>query len=379
MAFYPSQGTCQEINLTANIQLDYPYSANTNNVTVTDVIDVSATALNLNIFLPDATLTSNGFSITFNNVGSNTFNIVLNDRLTTLTTIAQGAVVAIYLYDNSTINGSWRIIPFGGGTNAISALTLTSSDNSIIVTNGVITPPGGTIGVELPTIISSIQSLTNYVPGIVVVNLNNPLSWGVVALNSGSNITINNPDGSTGDPVIDLNDTITLTQITAGNIVINNDLITNTDSGGVLSITSNGTNSVLNLNSVLVDTQGDISGVNNLTIDGIFKSPNTAKAWCRFSNTSGSLATLASYGISGITYNSTNYQYTINFTTPMGNVNYGVFITCANNNSTPPLQTRLGYDVIRQTTSVTIVLTDSSGEILPDIPEGVSVMIFSLN
>jgi len=379
MAFYPSQGTCQEINLTANIQLDYPYSANTNNVTVTDVIDVSATALNLNIFLPDATLTSNGFSITFNNVGSNTFNIVLNDRLTTLTTIAQGAVVAIYLYDNSTINGSWRIIPFGGGTNAISALTLTSSDNSIIVTNGVITPPGGTIGVELPTIISSIQSLTNYVPGIVVVNLNNPLSWGVVALNSGSNITINNPDGSTGDPVIDLNDTITLTQITAGNIVINNDLITNTDSGGVLSITSNGTNSVLNLNSVLVDGEGNISSVNNLTIDGIFKSPNTAKAWCRFSNTSGSLATLASYGISGITYNSTNYQYTINFTTPMGNVNYGVFITCANNNSTPPLQTRLGYDVIRQTTSVTIVLTDSSGEILPDIPEGVSVMIFSLN
>lgn len=379
MAFYPSQGTCQEINLTANIQLDYPYSANTNNVTVTDVIDVSATALNLNIFLPDATLTSNGFSITFNNVGSNTFNIVLNDRVTTLTTIAQGAVVAIYLYDNSTINGSWRIIPFGGGTNAISALTLTSSDNSIIVTNGVITPPGGTIGVELPTIISSIQSLTNYVPGIVVVNPNNPLSWGVVALNSGSNITINNPDGSTGDPVIDLNDTITLTQITAGNIVINNDLITNTDSGGVLSITSNGTNSVLNLNSVLVDTQGDISGVNNLTIDGTFKSPNTAKAWCRFSNTSGSLATLASYGISGITYNSTNYQYTINFTAPMGNVNYGVFITCANNNSTPPLQTRLGYDVIRQTTSVTIVLTDSSGEILPDIPEGVSVMIFSLS
>jgi hypothetical protein len=88
---------------------------------------------------------------------------------------------------------------------------------------------------------------------------------------------------------------------------------------------------------------------------------------------------LASYGILGVTYNSSNYQYTINFTTPMGNVNYGVFITCANNNSTPPLQTRLGYDVIRQTTSVTIVLTDSSGEILPDIPEGVSVMIFSLN
>ena len=379
MAFYPPSGTAQELTLTINVQLDYPYSADVNNITVTDVIDVSATTPNLNIFLPDATLTGNGFSITFNNVGSNVFNIVLNDGITTLTTIAQGAVLAIYLYDNSTINGSWRIIPFGGGTNAISTLNLTSSDNSITVTNGLITPPGGTIDVELPTIISSIQSLANYVPGIVVVNPNNLLSWGVVALNNGSNITINNSDGSTGDPVIDLNDTITLTQITVGNVVINNNLITTTDSGGVLSITSNGANSTLNLNSVLIDTQGDVSGINNLTVDGVFKSPSTAKAWCRFSNTSGSLATLASYGILGVAYNSINYQYTINFTTPMGNVNYGVFITCANNNSTPPLQTRLGYDVIRQTTSVTIVLTDSSGEILPDIPEGVSVMIFSLN
>jgi hypothetical protein len=379
MAFYPPSGTAQELTLTANVQLDYPYSADTNNVTVTDVIDVSATAPNLNIFLPDATLTGNGFAITFNNVGENAFNVVLNDKITVLTDIAQGVIKTIYLYDNSTVNGSWRIIPFGGGTNAISTLNLTSSDNSITVTNGAITPPGGTINAILPTIISSIQSLTNYVPGIVVVNPNNPLSWGAVSLTNGSNITITNVDGSTGNPTIGLSNNISVTQITAGKIVINNDLITNTDSSGVLNITSNGTDSTLNLNSVLVDTQGDVSGINNLTVDGIFKSPSTAKAWCRFSNTSGSLATLALYGISGITYNSSNYQYTINFTTPMDNVNYGVFITCANNNSTPPLQTRLGYDVVRQTASVTIVLTDGSGEILQDIPEGVSVMIFSLN
>ena len=85
-------------------------------------------------------------------------------------------------------------------------------------------------------------------------------------------------------------------------LIINNNLITTTDSGGVLSITSNGTNSTLNLNSVLIDAQGDVSGINNLTVDGVFKSPSTAKAWCRFSNTSGSLAMLASYGILGVTY-----------------------------------------------------------------------------
>jgi hypothetical protein len=379
MAFYPPSGTCQEIILTTNIQLDYPYSADVSNVTVTDVIDVSATTINLNIFLPDATLTGNGFSITFNNVGLNTFNIVLNDKTTVLTSIAQGTIKTIYLYNNSIINGSWRIIPFGGGVNAISTLNLTSSDNSITVTNGAITPPGGTIGVKLPTIVSSIQSLANYVPGIVVINPANPLSWNVVSLTNGTNITISNADGSTGNPVIGLNNNISVTQITAGNIIINNDLITNTNSGGVLTINSNGTNSALSLNSITVDAEGNVSGVNNLTIDGIFKSPNTAKAWCRFTNTSGSVAPLSLYGISGVTYNSTNHQYTITFITPMSSVDYGVFINCANNNSTPPLQTRLGYDVIRQITSVTIVLTDGSGEILPDIPEGVSIMIFSLN
>lgn len=63
----------------------------------------------------------------------------------------------------------------------------------------------------------------------------------------------------------------------------------------------------------------------------------------------------------------------------MGNTNYGVFISCANNNSTPPLPPRIGYDVVKQLNSVTIVLTDSAGEMLADIPEGVSVMIFSVN
>lgn len=67
----------------------------------------------------------------------------------------------------------------------------------------------------------------------------------------------------------------------------------------------------------------------------------------------------------------------ITFTRPMGNLNYRVFIGCANNNSTPPLAPRIGYDIVRQLNSVTIVLTDSSGEMLSDIPEGVSVMIFS--
>lgn len=378
MAFYPPQGSCQELTLTVNVQLDYPYSANTSNVTVTDMIDVSAIIPNLNIFLPNSTLTGPGFSVTFNNVGTNSFNVILNDRITVLTAVAQGDVLTIYLYNNSTVNGSWRIIPFGSGVNAISTLNLASSDGSVIVTNGTISPPGGNINIGLPVIVSKTQTLTGTGPGIVTMNPSNSSPWGVTTLNNGSNITITNPDASTGSPNISLNDNVSILQLTAGNIIIENNLITNTDTNAILNIISNGTASHLNLNSVLIDVSGNVT-LNNLTTEGTFNSLNTAKAWCRFSNTSGLIAVSAVYSVSGVTYNTTNHQYTINFTTPMGNVNYSVFISCATNNSTSPLLTRIGYDVVRQLGSVTIVLTDASGEILPDIPEGVSVMIFSLN
>ena len=180
MAFYPPSGTCQELILTTNIQLDYPYSSNVNNIIVTDMIDVSATVINLNVFLPDSTLTSPGFSITFNNVGLNAFNVVLNDTVTTLLTINAGQIITIYLYGNSNPNGLWRIIPFGGGVNAISNLDITSDDASIVVSNGQITPPGGIVDISLPTIVSTIQALGNYIPGLVVINQSNGLPWGVV-------------------------------------------------------------------------------------------------------------------------------------------------------------------------------------------------------
>ena len=376
MAFFPSIDSCVKITLTTNIQLDYPYSANTANVTVADMMEVSASVGNLNIFLPDSTQTTPGFSITFNNIGANSFNIVLNDQETLLTSIAVGKVITIYLDDTTTTNGSWRIIPFGGGVNGISELTLTSSDNSITVTGSPVSPPSGTLDIKLPGLISAISELANGLPGILALNPETN-SWSLISLVNGSNIVITNPSGVGGNPTISLGTVIVVNQITAGNIIINNDLITNTDSGGVLSIVSNGTNSALNLNSVLVDTEGNITGINNLTIEGIFKSVNTAKAWCRFSNTSGTIAVSSSCNVSGVTYNNSNSQYVITFTSPMGNLNYGVFISCANNNSTPPLAPRIGYDIVRQLNSVTIILTDSSGEMLPDIPEGVSVMIFS--
>ena len=379
MAFYPPQASCQVLTLTVNVQLDYPYSANTNNLTVTDMIDVSATSPNLNIFLPNSTLTSPGFSVTFNNVGTNSFDVVLNDGVTLLTTVDQGDVITVYLYSNPNANGNWRVIPFGSGVNAISTLGIASSDTSIIVTNGEITPPGGTIDVKLPLLISKTQTLTSTGPGIVTMNPSETSPWGVTTLSNGSNITISNANASTGSPTISLNENVSIVQLTAGNIIIENNLITNTntDPNAILNITSNGTASHLNLNSVSIDVSGNVT-LNNLTTEGTFESPNVPKAWCRFSNTSGTISTQSTFNVSSVALNTSNKQYTVVFTTPMENNDYTVFISCSNNHSISPLQTRIGYDISKNTNSVVIVLADGAGEMLSDIHEGVSVMIMSI-
>lgn len=380
MAFYPPSGRAQQLVMTANVQLDYPYSTNTSNTTVTDIIDISATGINLKVILPNSQLTDPGFSIAFNNVGINAINIVLNDGITVLYSIAPSQAISIYLYANNTINGNWRIVEVGGGVSAISSLTIESTDTSINVANGTVTSPGGTVDITLPSIISTITELNTVIPGVVVISPGEILPWYITYIVGSTNINITNPDGANfGDPiVINLDDSVTLDELQAGNVIVNNNLITNVDANSVLNITSNGISSVLNLNSVLISPDGNISGVNGLVIENTFTSPNVSKAWCRFTNTSGTIATTSLYNVSAVTYNATNGQYTISFTSNMGTAEYGVFISCANNNSTPFLQTRMGYDIVKQLDSVIIVLTDSSGEMLADIPEGVSVMVYSL-
>lgn len=381
MAYYPPNGDYSLLTLTANVQLDYPYSANTSNTTITDIMDVTTTIADLDIILPDATQSGPGLSIAFNNVGLVNITIMLYDGVTELTTLTAGQAITIYLYDSTTTNGSWRVLAFAGGTSGINNLVVDSPDNSITVTNGEITNPGGTVGLELPSIVGNITTLGNYTAGIVLLNNDNPNPWSIGVIAGDSNITIANGDGSDGGSiVVKLDSTITLDQITSGNISISNNTISNTDINGTLNINSYGSgigDSSININGVLISDNQNVSNINNLSLSGSFNAENVAKAWCRFANSSGTVVLISAVNVSSVTYDSDKYQYVINFTTALGNNDYVVWVGCSNVNSTPPLQTRVGYDIIRTTTSVTIVLTDSSGEMLDNIPEGVSVVIYS--
>lgn len=379
MAYYPPNGSAKELIMDTDIQLDYPYSANTNNFTVADIIEVTAAEDNLKIILPNATESGPGFTITFNNVGVDAVNIVLFDGTTALTTLAAGDIKTVYISDSLTSNGIWRVLGPAGGSNGINNLVIDSTNNSINVAGSPVTNPGGTVDLTLPPIIANITELSSFVAGIVLINptANTPWSIGIIA--GDSNITVDNGDGAdSGAPiVVKLDNNIALGEVTAGNIVINNNTISNTDVDGVVNINSNGTNSNIGLNGVQIDKNRNITNINNISIAGTFTASGIAKAWCRFTNTTGTIVMTASENVSGVTLDTNNSQYTITFTTPLSTTEYAVGITCANNNSTSPLQTRIGYDIIRTVNHVVIVLADVSGEMLADLPEGVSVTIYS--
>lgn len=379
MAYYPPNGTYAEIDMSTDVYLDYPYSADTSKTTIQDLMGVNASVAALSLILPDTTETGPGFSIAFSNIGLNAVSIKLNDGTTQLVNLAVGASLAITLSDNTTANGVWLILPLGNGVPGITTFTVNSPNDSINITNGTITNPGGTVSIDVSTLINKLNVLSTSAAGIVVYNDQETDPWYITLLAGGSNLNVTNGDGAiAGNPIaINLDNNIEVDSVTSGNVNITNNQITNVAENADLIIDTTGVSAIV-LNGVRIDNNGNITNITSLNATTSFIAPNITRAWCRFTNTSGTLVLTSSYNVSSISYDSLTYQYTINFTNPMGASEYGVFISCANNNSTPPLQTRVGYDVVRTDEYVNIVLADLSGEMLADFPEGVSVMIYSL-
>jgi|SRR5271154_3407692 len=367
-----AQSSYQLINLTSDIVLTWPFSF-VGPPTVADINDVSPNQNGWTIAMPDATLAPVGQNVVFNNVSAFSFQIIANDLITVIATIASGEVVTLYLYDNTTVpasNGLWRVIPYGNGTNAITALTAQSTDSSITITNGAITPPGGVINFQLPASLTNLNTTITKIGFAVITGLS-PLTWTTVDFLSDSNISITNPDGTTGDPVFSLASTIgPLTSLMVGNFTISGEVITNDTVNGNIQIVTNGTGQV-QINGVNIDTSGNITGINNFV---------TPKAFCMFTDTIvGNSNDIVIYDQQNVaTVTGSAGAYTITFLSSMISSTYGVIITLGSTGGDFPFISN-GYFISssRSVDSVSIVITDASGELVLSTPNGVTVMILS--
>ena len=377
MAFLPSNSTYQKIELTADIVMYWPFYTPSGDITIADIMDVEANQAGWTITLPDASLSETGRNFIFSNISQYEFQVVLQDRMTELATIAAGEVKFINLTDNTTTNGTWSVIPFGGGQAAITAVTASSSDNSVNITNGSLIPPGGVIDFTLP------QSLSNFndieAVGFPVIRSVEPMTFGTVDLVAGENITISNPDGISGEPVINLNNVVTgLSSLEVGDVTISGSIITSNIAGGNIDMVTNGTGN-LNFNGVTIDANNNIANVNDLTVNGKFSNPYLPAAWCVFTDTvtgsSNAIVNQASENITSIT--GSNGRYVLTFTNAMSSINYGVIITLGSNGSTLPPPVYHAFFTVRETTSATIAILDASGEFVQSFPDGVTVVVMN--
>jgi hypothetical protein len=120
---YPSDISYRSISLTANVTLNWPTEASAAGDFTARIIDVTESAGGFAITLPPADEAGNGETILFNNTGSFSF-IVRDSAGTQILNAVAGSVWQVYLSNNSTAAGVWKVLQYGASISAANASSL---------------------------------------------------------------------------------------------------------------------------------------------------------------------------------------------------------------------------------------------------------------
>lgn len=132
-AVAPALPTYLALSISANVILGWPLESNITAPAAAEIIDVTATAPGLTIQLSDARQVGTGYCALFNNVGANSFTL-LDAQGNTLMAPAPGQAWQLYISDNSTLQGAWRVFQYGASVSTANAATLAGSGLKAIST-----------------------------------------------------------------------------------------------------------------------------------------------------------------------------------------------------------------------------------------------------
>ncbi len=342
-----------------------------------DINDVSPTREGLVVMLPLASDANPGAGFLLNNISA--FDLSLIDvTLEERAVLKSGDVLFFYLIDTSDAAGKWRVIPWGGGVNAVTALTVQSTDHSLRITGGKIMPPGGVIDFQLPSSLSNLTLVK--VAGLVIANVDDDsLTFQTGTLQAGANIILENPDGGEGNPLIALSSTLSqLVSLETQGLHMEGSTLTALENDltlGNLHLQSSGNKGVITLNSVTLDQQGNVGGIKDLSLTGRLLNPFIPKAWCCFVDTgqkTNNIILQDSAGVASVT--GSQGHYVITFTQALSNGNYAFALNIQK--SSPSHFVREVFMQSRNSASCIVITIDAQGNLIPAL-DGVSVVIFS--
>lgn len=366
----------QHLFFAENLTLSWanPY---TGGAVVMDMNDLSPTKEGLMMMLPFAHDVSPGTGFILNNVSAFAVSVI-DVTLREIAALQGGDVLYFYLIDTSDAAGEWRVIPWGGGVNALTALTAQSSDASVLITDGKVSPPGGVIDFQLPSCLSNLTLVK--VGGLVIAKVDDhSLTFQTGTLQAGANIILENPDGLTGNPLIGLSSTLSqLVSLETQGLHIEGSTLTALENDltlGNLHLQSSGNKGVIALNPVTVDRQGNMAGIKDLSLTGRLLNSFIPKAWCCFVDNgqkTNNIILQDSAGVASVT--GSQGSYVITFAQALPNGNYGFALNIQKSSASNFvrevfMQSRSGAFCI-------VYTTDAQGNLIPAL-DGVSVEIFS--
>jgi hypothetical protein len=301
----PSQVGYESLTIATDTILQWPINGN-DNLVVANIIDITATANGLHLYLPDATQVSTGQSILINNIGADTFTVVKSDG-TTIIAIPSGISEYIYLTNNTTTAGTWVSVTFGAGTSAANASALAGYGLTPISTT--LNQAYNVIKYYSTTTLSSIDRAefavwaggvgTFYLPSAASVGNN----WFCMVANNGSGILTLTPQGT---DTINGNASQQL-QLTESLVIVSNGTGWNTFGYGrsnafaYTQLALNVTGGTLTLTSAQgANTIQEYSGI--LTSNQIVIVPSTVQLYTFTNNATGSFSfTVKTSAVGGAT------------------------------------------------------------------------------
>lgn len=286
----PNPFTYSEISMTGDIALVWPSNNQDATYTATDWVDITSSAAYA-LTMPPANEVGEGAEAVFNNYGS--FTVTINNfDGGGITTVASGETKRVWVTDNSTEAGAWRITNIGSGT--------TSADASMLAGYGLIAQ-AGELSQSMPPAFYGTDSTLNagaraalaiWTGGSGTLVLDNPATlgsnWFVNLKNAGSgslNIDGNGADID-GSSDIDIGpnegfiiETDGVNFYTIGRLTPETSTITqlNKSVAGSMDVTLTATEASYNI----INFTGALTGNINVIV------PNNVNEWLMFNSTSG--------------------------------------------------------------------------------------------
>lgn len=120
----PTDVSFRAVTLSANTQLEWPLNGSVTGDYAARILNVTATAANLQLWMPPANQASVGQDALIRNTGATAFTVYDFEGLHTIVTVQPGQAQYIYITANNDESGTWGIIAFGIGSSGADAATL---------------------------------------------------------------------------------------------------------------------------------------------------------------------------------------------------------------------------------------------------------------